>query len=264
MDNNALSFAVQNNLYALFQAMGTFPNATYDCRHGSQFHSVPGLLNPMFHGVLHTRLTEAQLAATLTDTHTFFTQREVPYWFWWHDSATVPPTIGETLVAHGYIPYEVAAPAMAVQIEALPTTIRTPTDFSIVVVNTEEDLQAWVDTFQVSFGVPAWATQSWYDATLHYGIGQSPWRLYLGKQGDTPVACSMLYCGGGVAGLIAVGTVPHARGQGLGKAITTRPLLDSRSEGYELGVLFSTEEGLSLYERLGFRQYGTISRYLHR
>lgn len=57
----------------------------------------------------------------------------------------------------------------------------------------------------------------------------------------------------------------QARGQGIGGAITLKPLLEARDEGYRYGVLFSTEMGQSVYERIGFRATGTrINRYLWR
>ena len=55
------------------------------------------------------------------------------------------------------------------------------------------------------------------------------------------------------------------RGRGIGGAITLKPLLEARAEGFRCGVLFSTEMGQSVYERIGFQATGTrINRYLWR
>lgn len=264
MDDTALGIAVQNNLFALFNAMGNFPDSVCESTPHGMYHSVPGLLNPMFHGVSHSHLTEAEMPVAISATGAFFKERGVEFWFWWQSSFTTPSTLGTILESYGYFPFEVNAPAMAVKIADLPYTDSKSTHLTIAIVTTEQEVQEWCDTFQASFEVPVWAAQSWRDATLRYGIETVPWRFYLGKHGNTPVACSMLFCGAGVAGLIAVGTIPAVRGQGWGKAITIHPLLDAHTDGYQIGVLFSTEAGLPLYQRLGFRQYGTISRYLHR
>jgi GNAT superfamily N-acetyltransferase len=62
-----------------------------------------------------------------------------------------------------------------------------------------------------------------------------------------------------------VGTIPSARGLGIGAAITLKPLLDARAQGYRYGVLFATEMGQPVYERIGFRVVpGRINRYLWR
>lgn len=69
----------------------------------------------------------------------------------------------------------------------------------------------------------------------------------------------------GVASVYAVGVVPAARGKGIGGTITLKPLLEARHEGSRYGVLFSTEMGQSVYERIGFHPTGTrTNRYLWR
>ena len=58
-----------------------------------------------------------------------------------------------------------------------------------------------------------------------------------------------------MAGIYALATVPEARGQGLGVALTLAPLLEARAMGYRIGVLASSEMALGLYRRVGFREY---------
>jgi ribosomal protein S18 acetylase RimI-like enzyme len=75
----------------------------------------------------------------------------------------------------------------------------------------------------------------------------------------------MLFNGAGVASVYAVATLPAARGQGIGGAITLMPLLEAREMGYRYGVLFSSEMGVSVYERIGFRLTDArVNRYLWR
>ena len=89
------------------------------------------------------------------------------------------------------------------------------------------------------------------------------WRLYVGYLNGRPVATNILFNGAGVASVYGVGTLPEARGKGIGAAITLKPLLDARAQGYRYGVLFATEMGVPVYRRLGFREVGcTIGRYL--
>ena len=105
----------------------------------------------------------------------------------------------------------------------------------------------------------------WVDATVKIGIGKTPWKIFVGYLDDRPVATNMLFKGGGVASLYAVATVPSARGKGIGAAITLKPLLEARDDGYIYAVLFSTEMGKSVYQRIGFRMTDVrINRYLWR
>jgi GNAT superfamily N-acetyltransferase len=92
-----------------------------------------------------------------------------------------------------------------------------------------------------------------------------PWTIYLGRLDGEPAACNILFNGGGVAGVYGVATVPSARNKGIGAAITLRPLLDAREVGYRYGVLFSSDMGVRVYERIGFRRTDArINRYLWR
>jgi ribosomal protein S18 acetylase RimI-like enzyme len=99
---------------------------------------------------------------------------------------------------------------------------------------------------------------------MRIGFDSAPFRLYLGRLHGQPVATNMLAFGAGVVSVLGVGTLPEARGQGIGTAITLRPYLDARAMGYHTGVLFATELGIPIYRRLGFREVGAISRYLWR
>ena len=59
--------------------------------------------------------------------------------------------------------------------------------------------------------------------------------------------------------------MPHVRGRGIGGAITLRPLLEARDQGYRYAALFATELGVGAYRRIGFRDTGArINRYLWR
>ena len=98
------------------------------------------------------------------------------------------------------------------------------------------------------------------------GPGQHPARrLYLGSLEREPVATALLFLGAGVAGgLYGVGTIPEARRQGIGRAMTVVPLLEARAMGYRIGVLHTSPMGEGIYRRLGFREYCKLGRYVWR
>jgi hypothetical protein len=43
--------------------------------------------------------------------------------------------------------------------------------------------------------------------------------------------------------------------------MTVAPLLQARARGYETAILQAAPEGVSLYERVGFRSFGDITEY---
>jgi GNAT superfamily N-acetyltransferase len=83
-------------------------------------------------------------------------------------------------------------------------------------------------------------------------------RAVVARDGGRPVSAAMVVASGPVAGIQLVGTVPDARGRGLGELCTRWAV----GAGFELGahaiVLEASDAGEPLYLRLGFVE---ISRY---
>ena len=117
----------------------------------------------------------------------------------------------------------------------------------------------------VSRGVFEWpdcAVDALLDYHLSVGLGaQSPQRCYIGRLRGELVAKSELVLGAGVAGIYGVATVPQARRQGIGTALTLTALREARALGYRVGILQSSEMGYSVYQRIGFREYCKQGNY---
>jgi ribosomal protein S18 acetylase RimI-like enzyme len=142
---------------------------------------------------------------------------------------------------------------------------RPPSGFVIKEVSDETELYDFKKVFLETYATPDWAGQAWVDATQSMGIGKAPWRIFVGYLEGEPVATNMLFNGPGVASVYAVATVPAMQRRGIGAAVTLKPLLDAREMGYRYGVLFSTEMGIRVYQRIGFQfTGGRINRYLWR
>lgn len=280
-DSTALAHAVDENLYDLFRAMAQGLSAGELDEHDelSRHHSFP--TNPMFKGVWRSRLAPDQVDDAIDDTIAWFKARQAPFFFWWTGASTTPADLGQRLRARGLLDMaeqqvalapgikqtEQGAPCMAADLQRMNEAALTavPAGFRIAEVTTEAALLDFKRVFVESNEIPEWAGQAWVDATQAIGIGQTPWRMFVGTLAGQPVATNMLFNAAGVASVYGVGVVPAARGRGIGGAITLKPLLEARDEGYRYGVLFSTEMGQSVYERIGFRATGTrINRYLWR
>jgi len=83
-------------------------------------------------------------------------------------------------------------------------------------------------------------------------------RSVVASDGGRPVAAAMVVVSEGLAGVQLVGTIPDARGRGLGELCTRWTV----QAGFELGaiaaVLEASEAGEPLYLRMGFEE---VSRY---
>jgi GNAT superfamily N-acetyltransferase len=129
-------------------------------------------------------------------------------------------------------------------------------------VRDEQALAVWTRTLAVGFGEgereAAWVGEMYRRIGLD---DQGPWRHYLGRLDGEPAATTSLFLGAGVAGIYFVFTVPQARRQGIGAAITLAALHEARALGYRIGVLGSSVMGYPVYRRLGFQEYCKIGVY---
>ena len=276
-----LETAVEENLFDLFRAMvRVLPGSELVESNKLSYHlSFP--TNPMFKGVWRTRLSSDEVEEAIDETLAWFKARNASFLFWWTGPGTTPADLGERLMARGLLSMEgqmeelahgirqtaAGAPGMVADLHQMNEAVltQTPPGFIIEEVQTEAALLDFKRVFVDSYEIPDWAGQAWVDATLKVGLGQTPWRMYVGYLNGEAVATNMLFNGGGVASVYAVATLPSARGKGIGAAITLKPLLKAREMGYRYAVLFSTEMGVRVYERIGFKLTNVrINRYLWR
>jgi GNAT superfamily N-acetyltransferase len=180
----------------------------------------------------------------------------------WHVGPTMRPSdLGARLIAHGFS-YAGDDIGMAADLGALPATLEAPPGLVIGRVRDDQDLATWTRTLAAGFGEgereAAWTGEMY----RRIGLGdEQPWRHYLGRLGDVPVATASLFLGAGVAGIYFVFTVEVARRQGIGAAITHAALRDAHALGYRVGVLGASQLGYSVYQRLGFQECCWIGIY---
>lgn len=275
-----LALAVERNLHALFRAMTALPGSELDDRGAVSRHFATPT-NPMFKGAWATALAGNAADDAIDETIEWFGSRGAPYFFWWTGPATQPADLGSRLEARGLLSMEsqqrvlaagihqtaAGAPAMAADLAMLDRGFlsRVPSGFAVEEVADDPGLLDFSRVFVETYGIPEWAGQAWVDATRTLGIGLTPWRMFLGRLDGEAVATNILFCGGGVASVYGVATLPKAQGRGIGAAITLAPLLLAHDAGYRYAVLFSTEMGVPVYRRIGFFETGgAINRYLWR
>lgn len=139
---------------------------------------------------------------------------------------------------------------MAVDLHELRNGTQPADGFEIRSVDDEESLHAWAKVFVNGYGLPSTWEFIVFDIWMQLGL-DLPIRNYLGYLKGEPVSTSTVFYGGGAAGIYGVATLPEARGQGIGAAITLKPLLGAREKGYRIRVLQSSDMGFNVYKNLG-------------
>jgi GNAT superfamily N-acetyltransferase len=215
------------------------------------------LLNGVFDAQLMAHTADAAIEAAVA--------RAVPHKVpmnWFAGPSSRPPELGTYLERHGFAPRS-GLPGMAADLMALREDRSPPTDLVIERVNDVEMLAAWARTAWTGTGFPEESREAFVELETSIGITPDTSRLrYLGYQRGAPVATSAMILQDGVAGIYAVATLPEARGQGLGTALTLAPLRDAREIGYLVGTLQASSMGYSVYRRLGFRQVCEFGVYV--
>jgi len=216
--------------------------------------------SPFCNNVLRAQLALDDIDTQIETTLAPFKSRKLPV-RWWTSPSTRPADLGSLLEAHGLTRMADVA-GMAVQLPNLSEKLTRPLDLTVEPVSDVKTLERWIQVLTTGLGVTASVGTLFLDVLSSSGF-ELPWRHYIGWLKGEAVACSSLLLGaGGIAGIYFVATVPQARGQGIGSALTQVPLLYARAMGYRIFVLGATQMGLGVYQRLGFREYCKLGIYV--
>jgi predicted GNAT family acetyltransferase len=257
-NERAVIRAIEENMFSYWMAYGRLEGrkAVEDER---LLYFLTDIPHPLFNAVFRAQLTVNQLEPTIREIVDIASQHQLPL-FWWTGPETLPSDLGSHLEKHG-LHRSGYTPGMAADLNALPEAIPVPDGFHITAVEDQHTLRQWVETLLLGNEMPPSFSQLIYELESSRGIDSSVLRRYLGILNGEPVAASALHLDVGVAGIYAVATIPHARGQGIGAAVTLQALLDARVMGYRVGVLQASSMGYPVYKRMGFKDLCQLEIY---
>lgn len=229
---------IRAHLTALLEAFGSLPGATYADDGGVPRSATP-IAWPFFNGLLPR--PDADAAAVQEALATL----PRPFFLWeLEDSPPVP--------RDGMHPLFGREPWMAARIDALPDA---PLPAGVTIA--EVGGRAWSEAMGAAYGFPRAGIDAW--ARPSELTDELPWRTWMARLDGEPIGTSMVFVGGGVAGLYAVGTMAAARRRGIGRLLTVHPL---RASGAEVAGLFASPDGAALYRTLGFEETGWLTRHI--
>jgi GNAT superfamily N-acetyltransferase len=245
----ALAEATETNQIAFFRLFKRLPSTEmYDDPEMLWF--ITGIAHPLMNGIAGARLatlTTEGLDAKIAGTVARLKSRNVPF-IWWTGPFSQPKDLGTHLEAHG-LKHADDEPGMAIDLRTINESVSWPSNLQIERVRDTRLLRQWSDGLT---WLPAPGRKALAELTVEVGFGDNaPLRHYVSFIKGQIVARSTLLLGAGVAGMYMVGTIPEARRQGIGSAMTLVPLLEAREMGYRVGILQSSEMGYNVYRRLG-------------
>jgi GNAT superfamily N-acetyltransferase len=257
LDPASIAHSIDANKIAYAAYLCAFPGAVFHDEPGMRWFETGVPLNS-FNGVLQTRLDAATLPAASERVLAHFQQRGLP--FEWHvGPSSLPQDVDALLSARGIAHVE-DEPGMALHLDTLNESLPVSPDVTIQTVTTPEHLRQWAEAWGAT--APPFVARLWLHvySQLPFGPAQ-PLRLYLGSKDGNAVATSALFLGAGVAAINDVTTLPAARGQGIGAAMTLHAAHEARKAGHHIAVLTASPMGKPIYTRLGFREYGLFRTF---
>ena len=210
-----------------------------------------------FNGIGVSRLDPARADRRIEELIEPFRARDRAF-RWWVLPTSVPPDLARLLAAHGFRKaYDSAG--MAADLDDLP---REGPEASIARVTNDGEMEVFAEVLTTVFERPQSDTAYWRGAYGAFGYDQdAPWAHFVAFVGDTPAATASVLLCGEVTGVYLVGTLPIARGRGLGSAVTLAALQHARERGARYAALQSSEMAESVYRSLGFVSHCTLPLY---
>ena len=258
LDDQHLTPVIKTNLYDFFRLFEKVPDVETAAAEGL-FRWRTMIFHPWFNGVLTGSPPDQSAGQLVEDTQSYFHSHNVPAFTWWLEPELDSRIWEAPLSAAGFV-FEDTTPGMAVTLADLPQHVPHADGFSIRTVDDLDMLHTWTEILIRGSEMPVELIEPFYTLISSLGI-ELPFRHYLGYLDGHPVSSASFFLSSGVVGIYNIATMPEARRQGLGAAITLKPLHDARQLGYRAGILQSSEMGLHVYEKLGFRQLCTMDHY---
>jgi GNAT superfamily N-acetyltransferase len=207
---------------------------------------------------LDVRGTDAAIEARIDAIDAELRERASVPATWWIGPSTAPTDLGRRLLARGF---SEADPEYGMVIE-VASVEPSPVTGEIEEVEDAAGLDAFLEAMAGAYG---WSDdgRSSVWAELYRSPVETPerpwWHVVVRRDGR-PAASASLFTTDGHAFVTNVGTIPAARGAGLGTAATVAVLEIARRLGYERASLTASRMGRSVYARIGFREEAVLER----
>ena len=174
----------------------------------------------------------------------------------WHVGPSMRPLDLPTRLERAGFAADGDEPGMVAPLHDLPAEGGDGIEVSLV--RDDTGLAEWVETLGRGFGEGPREAEWVGEMFRRIGVDHPDWRHLIARRDGRVVGTATVLLAADVAGLYFVMTVPEARRQGIGAAITRAAMRVGRDAGMAHAVLTSSPMGRSVYESVGFREVYTI------
>lgn len=214
-----------------------------------------GLQDDTFNYVLAADLLPNTVDSAIRSICQLYGEKDVPF-SWWVGPYSKPDDLTDHLERHGFVNTE-SNIAMYFDLDEWDGVINPLPELDIIQAKDEKTLR---DFALVLANDKKAFTQyfSWIAAVLS---GDDPIEYYVGYVNGTPVVRGLSCYFAQVAGLHWLSTADNERKKGYGAAMQYHRLKRAKELGYHIAVLQASEQGYSLYRKLGYKECGVYKEY---
>jgi GNAT superfamily N-acetyltransferase len=181
---------------------------------------------------------------------------------WWTSPSTRPLDLAARLSALG-LREEEPEYGMVIELDGSPRRVGVPRDIVLEELGADADLTGWTAVMADAYGwVDPSKAAAMADLYRRAPGDEVPWVHVLASRDGRGVASASLFTTDGHAFVTNVGTIPEARGQGLGSAMTSAALAIAYRMGFSRASLTASVMGRSMYAHLGFQDEVRIDRHV--
>lgn len=250
---------IENNLFTFFAGLQSSTLHGHD--EPDVFWYASEIAFPLFSGALRARFSAD---AAPERTHQVLDQligNSLPF-MWWLSPSTRSPELEAVLLERGLVSQDISA-GMHVDLSDLTVLDEALPDGVTVEVAGDDDLTAAILTMLDGFGMPRDLGEAFRDVLTSFTATDEQ-RLVnvLARVDGKPAGAGSLLISQGVAGLYNIAVPSHARGRGVGRAITLELMRIGAGHGCGDSILHATEMGLPVYQKLGFETVCELQQYL--
>jgi GNAT superfamily N-acetyltransferase len=266
----ALKFAAETNMIEFMKTAPLPEDNVYEGDDMWRWYS--GFNHPIRNWVLNPRFTEENAEEKIRGVIRFFKSKKTPFFCWIGPSAT-PSNLGEILEAHGMVKINPLPNSgdMRMDLRNLEVMekkyqeIIDKTGIKVEYVRTQDQLQeagillAKVAGFPkelIDIALKSCGPIFAQDPSVNNNV------VYVAYLDGKIVSMSQVYYKAGIIGTWNLLTMPKYQRRGIGTVITLAPMIDARKRSYEIAYLNASEQGLPMYQRIGYKRCEVGAQYV--
>ncbi len=250
---------IEQNLYGFFRAYRDLPLLRFgDDPDAISFTS--DVAYPLFNAVIGTRFRPEEAATRTEALLDRLVDHGLPF-AWWATPSSRSDHLEPALEAHGLQRASTSVGMFADLTDFRPEE-PGPENLTLQLVD-DTNLEEATDVLLAGFAMPETIRGPVRELTGYREIpfGTTIAHL-LARLDGRAVGIGTVATVNGVAGLYNVAVAPDARGQGVGRAVTTALMRLGHERGGRVSVLHATPMGQPVYARLGYKPMCEIPQYL--